>query len=176
MIIVVVQGGLIHRLTKKFGEAALVIAGPLSRLVVGMLVIAVDLPRLVPGLWPWTGFVMGCACLALGSSLFNPSLQSLISRHTPAREQGEILGASQGMASLARATGPLMAGLLFTYVWAHTPWEGALPYYVSGGLCVVVVLGAVGIRGSWCRRRWRIRMRFRWGRREMSAGFVTLPQ
>ncbi len=125
-IIVIVQGGLIHRLTKKFGEATLVIVGPLL-VSIGMLIIALDLPHLIPGLWIWTGFVVGSACLSLGSSLFNPSLQSLISRHAGPREQGEVLGAMQGMASLARATGPIAAGLLFQFVWANSPSKAPLP-------------------------------------------------
>ncbi len=145
IIIVIVQGGLIHRLTKKFGEARLVITGP-ALIAIGMLIIALDLPHLFPGLWPWTGFALGCSFLALGSSLFNPSLQSLISRHTPPREQGEILGASQGMASLARATGPIIAGLLFAYLWTNTPLEGSAPYYLSAALCLLVSLWAITIR------------------------------
>ncbi len=145
IIIVVIQGGMIHKLTKKFGEAKLVIAGPLF-IATGMFIVALDLPRVVPGLWIWTGFVFGSACLALGSSLFNPSLQSLISRHAGPREQGEVLGAMQGMASLARATGPIAAGLLFQFVAAGTVFQGAAPYWLSGIMCLIVAVWAIAIR------------------------------
>ncbi len=73
--------------------------------------------------------------LAIGSGLFNPAMQALISRHCHADEQGEVLGANQGMASLARAMGPILAGLLFEYVFP------AMPYYVSAGLCLIVTAG-----------------------------------
>ncbi len=144
-IIVVIQGGMIHRLTKKFGEARLVIAGPLF-IAAGMFIVSSDLSRLFPGLWPWTGFVLGSACFALGSSIFNPSVQALISRHAGEREQGEVLGANQGMSSLARALGPVVAGLLFQYVLAGTRFEGAAPYWFSGFVCVAVSIWAMGMK------------------------------
>jgi MFS family permease len=72
----------------------------------------------------------------LGSSLFNPSIQSLISRHAGQKEQGEILGAAQGMASLARAVGPMLAGFLYWKISSGTP------YYTSAAICLLVSLWA----------------------------------
>ena len=46
----------------------------------------------------------------VGFSALTPSLQSLLSRHTPASEQGGTLGLGQSMSSLARILGP-MAGV-----------------------------------------------------------------
>jgi MFS transporter, DHA1 family, tetracycline resistance protein len=132
MILVAIQGGLIHRLVTRFGERKLVIAGP-ALIAVGLVIIGVSVH------WPMMGFVAGCVFLAVGSSIFNPSLQSLISRHAKPNEQGEILGANQGMASLARALGPVCAGLLFEYISPETP------YYASAALCVAVSLWAVGM-------------------------------
>ena len=97
IIIALVQGGLIHRLTKRFGEPLLVLTGPIL-ISVGLVLVGIP----VQWTWPWTGFVIGCAFLALGSSLFSPSVQALISRHASSAEQGEVMGANQGMASLAR--------------------------------------------------------------------------
>jgi len=141
VIIAVVQGGLIHRLTKRFGEAKLVITGPLL-ISIGMLILAIDLPRLIPGLWRWSGFILGSCFLAAGSSIFNPALQSLVSRHATRRDQGEILGDLQGMASLARATGPILAGLLFQFILPGTIYQGAAPYYLSALLCACVGIWA----------------------------------
>src|ERR1035437_1101474 len=137
MILVAIQGGLIHRLTRKFGERALVITGPVL-IAVGLVIIGVR----VEWSWRWMGLTIGCVFLAVGSSIFNPSLQSLISRHAGSSEQGEVLGANQGMASLARAVGPVCAGLLFEYVSPETP------YYASAALCIAVSLWAVAIRGK----------------------------
>ncbi|HMD54390.1 MAG TPA: MFS transporter, partial [Phycisphaerae bacterium] len=106
IMIVLVQGGMIGRLSRRFGELKLVVTGPVIT-AVGLIVIG--LPIHWP--WVWTGFLLGGLLLAIGNGIFNPSMQSLISRHASANEQGEILGANQGMASLARAIGPLLAGL-----------------------------------------------------------------
>ncbi|HEY4328121.1 MAG TPA: MFS transporter, partial [Phycisphaerae bacterium] len=145
MIIAIVQGGLIHRLTKKFGEAKLMIVGPLL-IGLGMWILAADLPHLIPGLWRWAGFMAGSFFLASGSSIFNPAVQSLVSRHASRNEQGEILGDLQGMASLARALGPLAAGLMFQFILAGTVYQGAAPYWVSGTLTFIVGIWALTMR------------------------------
>jgi MFS family permease len=89
---------------------------------------------------------VGSAFLAFGSSIFNPSIQSLISRHAAEKEQGEVLGASQGMASLARGVGPLLAGALFAFVWEGTKFSGSAPYYFSAALSLVVAVWAIAVR------------------------------
>lgn len=134
IIIVIVQGGLIGRLTRRFGEPILAISGPML-IAAGLLIVG------IAGRWlgVWPDLILGSVLLALGSSLFNPSIQSLISRHAGQHEQGEILGASQGMASLARAAGPLLAGYLY---WKLS---SAAPYYVSAGICFLVALWALAL-------------------------------
>ncbi|HUO10223.1 MAG TPA: MFS transporter [Phycisphaerae bacterium] len=141
IIIAFVQGGMIGRLTKALGEATLAIIGPLL-IAIGLTI--VGLAGIV--LSPWTGFILGSAFLAFGSSLFNPSIQSLVSRHASSKEQGEVLGAFQGMASLARGVGPLLAGALYAYVWINTGYEGAAPYFFSAALCLIVTIWAIAAR------------------------------
>jgi DHA1 family tetracycline resistance protein-like MFS transporter len=143
IIIVFVQGGMIGRLTKAFGEATLAIVGPFL-IAIGLVIVG-SAGLLLP---VWTSFVLGSAFLAFGSSLFNPSVQSLVSRHASNAEQGEVLGAFQGMASLARGVGPLLAGALFAYVWVNSPFNGSAPYYVSAALCLIVSIWAVAARGK----------------------------
>jgi len=135
IIIASVQGGLIGPLAKVFGEPRLACIGPIITALGLVLVGAAGV--LLPGVWLW--FILGSALLAIGSSLFNPSVQSLISRHAYRAEQGEILGAMQGMASLARALGPLLAGLLFSCI------SSGAPYYAAAGICLVVGLWATGM-------------------------------
>jgi MFS family permease len=137
IIIVIVQGRLIGPLTKRFGEPALAITGPVF-IAVGLFI--VGLAGHLIGVWP--DLIVGSGLLALGSSLFNPSIQSLISRHAGGNAQGEILGASQGMASLARALGPLLAG------YQYWKLASAAPYYVAGGICLVVALWALAIKNK----------------------------
>ena len=130
IVIVVIQGGMIGRLTRKYGELKLTLLGPVI-ISAGLIIIALP----VDWAWRWTGFLGGGILLAIGSGLFNPAMQALISRHCHSDEQGEVLGANQGMGSLARAMGPILAGLLFEYVFP------AMPYYVSAGLCLIVTAG-----------------------------------
>jgi DHA1 family tetracycline resistance protein-like MFS transporter len=111
MIGIVIQGGLIGRLSKRFGEAKLVIFGYACN-VIGMALLAgavlwKDTGASVPMRW------VGALFLALGSSTANPSLSSLISRGADADEQGAILGANQSLSALARATAPTVGGLLY---------------------------------------------------------------
>ena len=134
VIIALIQGGAIHRLTKRFGGANLVIVGSVL-VAAGLAIIGLPLPG-------WWGLVAGCGILAVGSSLFKPSIQALISRHAGAQEQGAILGANAGLASLARVVGPVLAGVLFQYGAVSSPWPG-LPYYVSAAITVAVAGAAI---------------------------------
>lgn len=132
LLIAVMQGGLIGRLTKFFGSAKLIIVGPML-IAIGLYLIAVD----VAWPWVWTGFAVGSFFLAIGSSVFNPSVQAAISQAAGPHEQGEVLGASQGMASLARAFGPALAGLLYQFL------SPGAPYFFSAALCALVAVWAV---------------------------------
>ncbi|MGC9259251.1 MAG: MFS transporter [Phycisphaerae bacterium] len=133
VVMVLIQGGMIGRLTRKYGELKLTMLGP-AIIAAGLIILGLP-PTCWTWTWRWTGFLVGGVLLAVGSGLFSPSMQALISRHCTADEQGEVLGANQGMASLARALGPILAGLLFEYMFP------AMPYYVSAGLCLIVTAG-----------------------------------
>ncbi len=103
---IVIQGGLIGRLSKAFGEPLLVGVGYTCN-AMGLVLLAVS----GGGASMWSA----AALLAVGSSLANPSLQSLISKAAPEDEQGAILGVNQSFSALARATAPQTAGLIYTY-------------------------------------------------------------
>jgi predicted MFS family arabinose efflux permease len=105
---IVVQGGLIRRLVPRFGEARLVRAG-LTLQGLGLLLLATA----PAGAQVW----VGCAVLATGSSLSNPSLQSLISRGTSEDEQGAVLGVTQSFSAMARASAPVLGGVVYERLW-----------------------------------------------------------
>jgi DHA1 family tetracycline resistance protein-like MFS transporter len=109
----VMQGGLIGRLTVRFGEEKLLITG-LSAISLGLLAIAAarDLPILL----------VATSFLALGMGVMQPSLNSLISRRAGAEEQGEVMGVAQSVASLSRVLGPLLAGALFAGLGRDSPF------------------------------------------------------
>ncbi len=116
---IVVQGGLIGRIVKRYGEK------PLVPLGLGLLAVAIGLLPVVPmGAAMMTVF----GVIAVGQGLANPSLQALISKAAAAREQGSILGSSQSMSALARATGPALGGVLYDRV-GH-----GMPFYAAGAL------------------------------------------
>jgi MFS transporter, DHA1 family, tetracycline resistance protein len=108
-----VQGGLIRRLVPRFGETTLAIAGPI------LLAISYAILGLATS---WLVVIVGCTILPIGFGLNNPTLQSLVSRASPAAEQGAYLGINQSMLSLARTTGPLCAGLAFDNFGARSPF------------------------------------------------------
>jgi DHA1 family tetracycline resistance protein-like MFS transporter len=101
-----IQGGLIGRLVKMFGELPLVLAGA--------FLFALSLFA-IPLLGPHTGLPMlllAGGLFAVGNALATPSLQTLASRSVGRGEQGGVLGVTQSVASLARAVGPTLAALL----------------------------------------------------------------
>lgn len=110
---IVVQGGLIGRLAKRFGEATLLLVGYVFT-ATGMGLLAATAPDRLWLLDGWAGIVGGCACIAVGTSLSNPSLMSLVSRGTAADEQGSVLGVSQSLSALARALAPVTGGALYS--------------------------------------------------------------
>jgi len=123
-VLVVVQGGLIGRLARRFGEAALIVAGAVA--------IAAGLVAL-PAFPTLTGVLIASGVLALGMGLLNPSMTSLASREAEEDERGGILGVSQSAASLARILGPLIAGA------AYQGWGRDVPLLLGAGVMVVVV-------------------------------------
>jgi DHA1 family tetracycline resistance protein-like MFS transporter len=104
IISAVIQGVLIRRLVKRFGETALAVVGPLV-LAIGFVVVGLATT------WPLV--IVGCLIMPLGFGINNPSLSSLISRATPESEQGAFMGLNQSALSLARVAGPLLASLVF---------------------------------------------------------------
>ncbi len=132
----VVQAGPVGRLLKRLGEAHLV-AG--SLVVFGLSLLPLPMLRgdgplswgvfLQPSGWRWTLLLVVVGGLAVGSGLTRPPLFGLLSRITPADEQGATLGVAQSAGALARVFGPPFAGFLFD---RHPAW----PYWICGVLAV----------------------------------------
>lgn len=109
---IVIQGGLMGRLSKRFGEGRLLNAGYLCT-ASGMALLAATGPHRLWAANGWFGIVGGCLLVAVGTSLANPSLSALVSRGAAAEEQGSVLGVNQSLAALARASAPALGGVLF---------------------------------------------------------------
>lgn len=123
LVMIVVQGGLIGRLVKRFGEAPLVPVG-LALLAIGLFLLPLA-PPVVPMVSVFT-------LLAVGQGISNPSLQALISKGAGPDEQGFVLGTNQSLSALARAVGPSVGGLLYTGVGPRGPfWVSAVVVALS---------------------------------------------
>lgn len=107
LLAVIMQGGLLGKLSKKFGEANLVIVGCV------MLVLSfISVPFVSKDSFGLLGLLAGAGCFAIGNSISSPSLTSLASKNAHEAEQGRALGVLQSAASLARAIAPTLTGLL----------------------------------------------------------------
>ncbi len=110
-----VQGGLMGRLVQRFGEPRLVLQGTLA-FALGLF--------LVPFSHSLPVLLIAMAILAWGFSIITPSLNSLISRRVADDEQGSVLGTARSVTTLARAVGPVWAGLLFVTFGRNGPYFG----------------------------------------------------
>jgi MFS family permease len=104
---IVMQGALFSRLATRFGEARLAVIGCL--ILVGSLF---AVPFVGPDAGGLIGLLIGISCFSLGNSLASPALTSLASKNASESEQGKTLGFLQSAASLARAVGPTIGGVL----------------------------------------------------------------
>jgi DHA1 family tetracycline resistance protein-like MFS transporter len=125
LVSVIVQGGLIGRLVKRFGEMPLVVFGALC---FSLSLFAV--PYVGPAAGGLAGLLIGGGVFALGNSLATPALTSLASKSVGESEQGTVLGVTQSVASLARAVGPSLAAVLINSRAAHVGADGQ-PHYMS---------------------------------------------
>jgi len=129
LVTAALQGGAMGRLSKRFGEARL--------LVGGLLVYAAGFGFLVFAHTP-VHTVAAMALLALGGGVVSPSLQSLVSREASAEERGAVLGVQQSASSLGRVFGPLAAGPVFDALGHNAPF----------GLGAILMLAAAAIAFS----------------------------
>lgn len=107
VLAVIIQGGLFGRLSALLGESRLV--------VIGCLMLTVSLfavPFVSPSAGGLSALLLGIALFSIGNSIASPALTSLASKNAPDHEQGKALGVMQSGASLARAIGPVIAGVL----------------------------------------------------------------
>jgi DHA1 family tetracycline resistance protein-like MFS transporter len=103
---IILQGGLIGRLVKKFGEATLIrIAFPTAAVGLAGLAFAHTLAPLL----------VFAALAALGTGALRPSITSLLTQKTARTEQGTVLGLTQSINSLCQIVAPFIAGVLIDH-------------------------------------------------------------
>jgi multidrug resistance protein len=128
----IIQGGLIGRIVKRFGEARTATAGA------ALLMAGLFAAPLAPGL---AALLIACALMAVGNSLINPTLPAIASQSADAEWQGRALGVLQSCGSLARWIGPVLGGWLLQFDLGRAAENYAItPLWAAGA-----VLGAAAV-------------------------------
>ncbi|HEY5488657.1 MAG TPA: MFS transporter [Candidatus Limnocylindrales bacterium] len=122
---VIIQGGLIGRLVKRYGERALLISG-LLLCTAGLVILPLGaLFALI---------ILGAGLTTLGYALIYPTSSSLLSYAAPEDRQGVTLSLARSASGLARVIGPAVAGILYSAVSASAP------FFVSAAITAAAVL------------------------------------
>jgi sugar phosphate permease len=120
------QGRLMGQLVKKHGEWFVSITGAMLVTAGMCLYVCTDWH---PVLWL---LLFAGAVNAIGRSLQQPPIASLISKISNRNEQGTVFGLYHGLGSLARSLGPIIAGVVYAYV--HMTAQFALAGLMTAGV------------------------------------------
>jgi DHA1 family tetracycline resistance protein-like MFS transporter len=130
----VVQAGLLGLLIKRFGEVRLaqlgMVSGTVTYLLYGLATQG------------WMMYVL-IVCNVLSFAI-GPALQSIVSKHTPADEQGELMGSLQSISSVGVIIMPLLGSAILGEV-SHLPagdWRVGSTFYLCAAMQAMAVLVA----------------------------------
>jgi MFS family permease len=138
VVSVIVQGGLIGRLIKIFGEVALARTG--------MILTTISL-ALLPFCNGLAFLLLVSAGLSAGTGFASPPLSGLASQMVESNWQGRALGLFQSAGSVARLLGPLLGGWLLTFDLAKPiAYYGYSPFFAGSALCFIGVLFAFSFK------------------------------
>jgi MFS family permease len=104
VVVVTLQLGLLHRLTRRFGDIATALIGA-AALVIGLLLVPLNVSR--------AALIAAVCLMGLAQGLCHPTLSAFVSKVAPPAHRGGILGVSSSMTALARVMGPALAGLAY---------------------------------------------------------------
>lgn len=124
---VIMQGGAIGPLSRRFGEPRLIVTGSV---VFGMAVLALTLAGSASS--P-VGATCALVAQAIGAALVITSMQSLVSKQALADNRGAVMGSYSALGTLGRGLGTAATGALFSGFHLHAP-------YYLGALCMVALL------------------------------------
>ena len=125
LVIVVVQGGLVHPVVSRLGEV--------TTLRLGLVLDAAGLVLLAfARAWALAGPAL--LALTVGQGLLQTTMSSVLAGRADPQRRGEVLGAQQSAGGLARVVGPIAGGVLFERAGVGSP------YVVGAGLMVLALL------------------------------------
>ena len=125
-----IQGGGMKRLSERYEERQLVIAG-LALMSIAFAFVP------TPSTIGWLMLPLGLA--AIGRGISQPPMMSLVSLASDEGSRGLVMGVFQSTASAARIVGPVAAGLLYDL---GTPY----PYWAAAGLTALGLMLALTLR------------------------------
>jgi len=146
LLVALVQGFLVGRVSGRFGEVPVVAAG-IILYATGLVVLAnfgtIPASGYVPGALqgaagalpmsavladlfghPW--LLLGLGLLACGNALLAPSISSLVSKYASVSERGTVLGLFQSSQWAGRTIAPPIGGALFQEQGANSPLYGSV--------------------------------------------------
>jgi DHA1 family tetracycline resistance protein-like MFS transporter len=132
---IVVQAGLLATLIRRFGEVRLTLMGITSGALAFLLY------GLVTQGWLIYGVIL-CNVLSFAAT---PTLQSIISKTTSPREQGELMGSLQAISSLGLIVMPLVGTAILGAV-SHLPptdWRIGSSFYMCAAMQALAVVIAL---------------------------------
>ena len=121
IIIIVVQGGIIRRISGKVEEKLIALVGGFISIIGYFILI------FFPSLFT---FFLAISFLALGQGLLNPSLAAWVSIISHQNEQGKNLGIFRSLGSLARGLSPLFFAMIYFRNDGKTSFIFALLIYI----------------------------------------------
>ncbi|HEX6100911.1 MAG TPA: MFS transporter [Thermoanaerobaculia bacterium] len=124
VVVVILQLGVTHRLTGRFGDLGTSLLGAVS-LVLGLLIVPLTILR--------APLIAAVCLMGVAQGLCHPTLSAFISKVAPPEHRGGILGVSSSMTALARVMGPALAGLAYDI------------YRTGGAVASQVAVVAIGI-------------------------------
>jgi MFS family permease len=130
IVLVIVQGGLLGRLVRRFGERRLIL--------LGIVLMALGLILLPVGTKLWF-LLVSLLLLAVGNGIHNPSTTGLLSRLAGEEAQGSTIGLSRSFGALARILGP-PAG-----TWIFGAAGAGWPFWSAGALMLIALAVAVDV-------------------------------
>ncbi|MGE5807077.1 MAG: MFS transporter [Ignavibacteria bacterium] len=119
-----VQGGLLHLISKFISEKKLIIFGAFF-MITGL--------ALIPYSGSFAVLALNAIILSIGTGTLQPTILSLISEVASESEQGITLGVNQSLSAFGRVLGPLWGGFAFEFLGYPYP-------FLTGALFTFIIL------------------------------------
>ncbi len=130
IVIILTQGTLIVRLSKRFSDSVLISAGFFIFMISFLGLSTIDSVLMM---------IIWILPFAFGFSITQPTLGALLSKNAPKDKLGAIMGINEGITALMRVLGPIIGILLYMV-------DILLPFYVGAGILAVSILLSLILR------------------------------